>query len=97
MKVFISHGDIILDKIYNDNLELIAQDGGGCNWNDLYNLSLMGEKCYALGSIGNDDEGKIAIASLNKVGVNTDSIIIEEKSACPIQVSGAGIYWIFPA
>ena len=35
MKIFVSHGDIILDKIYNDNLELIAQDGGGCNWNDL--------------------------------------------------------------
>lgn len=80
MKVFISHGDIILDKIYNDNLELIAQDGGGCNWNDLYNLSLMGEKCYAVGSIGNDDEGKIAIASLNRAGVNTDSVIIEEKN-----------------
>jgi sugar/nucleoside kinase (ribokinase family) len=80
MKIFISHGDIILDKMYNDNLELISQDGGGCNWNDLYNLSLMGEKCYAIGSVGNDDEGKIAIASLNKAGVNTDNIIIEEKS-----------------
>jgi sugar/nucleoside kinase (ribokinase family) len=80
MKVFISHGDIILDKIYSDNLELISQDGGGCNWNDLYNLSLMGEKCYALGSIGNDDEGKIAIASLNRAGVNTDNIIVEEKN-----------------
>lgn len=80
MKVFISHGDIILDKIYNDNLELIAQDGGGCNWNDLYNLSLMGEECYAVGSIGNDDEGKLAIASLNRAGVNTDNVIIEEKN-----------------
>ncbi len=80
MKVFISHGDIILDKIYNYSLELIAKDGGGCNWNDLYNLSLMGEKCYAVGSIGNDDEGKLAIASLNKAGVNTDSVIIEEKN-----------------
>ncbi len=80
MKVFISHGDIILDKIYNDDLKLIAQDGGGCNWNDLYNLSLMGEKCYAVGSIGNDDEGKLAIASLNKAGVNTSSVIVEEKS-----------------
>lgn len=80
MKVFISHGDIILDKIYNDNLELIAEDGGGCNWNDLYNLSLMGEECYAVGSIGNDDEGKLAIASLNRAGVNTDNVIIEEKN-----------------
>lgn len=48
MKVFISHGDIILDKIYNDDLKLIAQDGGGCNWNDLYNLSLMGENAMLL-------------------------------------------------
>ncbi|MFG6319127.1 MAG: carbohydrate kinase family protein [Clostridia bacterium] len=79
MKVFVSHGDIILDNIYNDDLKLIAQDGGGCNWNDLYNLSLMGEKCYAIGSIGNDDEGKIAIASLINAGVNTDGVIIEEK------------------
>ena len=80
MKIFVSHGDIILDKIYSDNLELIAQDGGGCNWNDLYNLSLMGEKCYAVGSIGNDNEGKLAIASLINAGVNTDNVIIEEKS-----------------
>ncbi len=49
-KVFLSHGDIILDNIYDENLVLIKQDGGGCNWNDLYNLSLMGENCYALGS-----------------------------------------------
>ena len=40
----------------------------------------MGEKCYAVGSIGNDDEGKLAIASLNKAGVNTSSVIVEEKS-----------------
>lgn len=57
-KIFISHGDIILDKIYDENLKLIKQDGGGCNWNDLYNLSLMGEKCYAFGSMGNDEERK---------------------------------------
>ena len=58
-KIFISHADIILDKIYDSNFNLIKQDGGGCNWNDLYNLSLMGETCYAFGSCGNDKEGKI--------------------------------------
>ena len=79
-KIFISHGDLILDNIYNHNLELIKQDGGGCNWNDLYNLALMGEKCYAIGSCGNDTEGKIAIQSLKKAGINTEHIIIEEKS-----------------
>lgn len=49
-KIFVSHGDIILDNIYNGNLDLIKQDGGGCNWNDLYNLASMGENCYAIGS-----------------------------------------------
>lgn len=79
-KIFISHGDIILDKIYDENLNLLKQDGGGCNWNDLYNLSLMGEKCYAIGSIGNDKEGNLAINSLKSANINTDSIIIENKS-----------------
>lgn len=78
-KIFITHGDIILDKIYNDDLELISQDGGGCNWNDIYNLSLMGEECYAFGSCGNDEEGKIAVSSLQRAGVNTDNIIVEDK------------------
>ena len=78
-KVFISHGDIILDKIYDDNLNLLKEDGGGCNWNDLYNLAIMGETCYAIGSIGNDREGKIALQALSRVNVNTDYIITENK------------------
>lgn len=50
-KIFVSHGDIILDKIYDGNLNLIKKDGGGSNWNSLYNLSFMGENCYAIGSV----------------------------------------------
>lgn len=79
-KIFISHGDIILDNIYDYNLNLLKQDGGGCNWNDLYNLAYMGEKCYAFGSAGNDGEGQIAINSLKKLGINVDGINIEDKS-----------------
>jgi len=79
-KIFISHGDIILDKIYDGNLNLLKEDGGGCNWNDLYNLSYMGESCYAFGSIGNDREGKLALDSLKRMGINTDSVIVENKS-----------------
>jgi len=78
-KIFISHGDIILDKIYDNNLKLIKQDGGGCNWNDLYNLSAMGEECYAIGSVGNDEEGKLAISSLQRAGVNTSYVVVEDK------------------
>lgn len=78
-KVFISHGDLILDKIYDDNLHLLKQDGGGCNWNDLYNLAIMGENCYAIGSKGNDEEGNIAIQALSKVNINTNYVITENK------------------
>ena len=79
-KVFISHGDLILDKIYDANLNLLKQDGGGCNWNDLYNLAFIGETCYAIGSKGNDIEGEIAVKSLDDAGINTSCIITENKS-----------------
>lgn len=78
-KVFLSHGDLILDNIYDTDLNLIKQDGGGCNWNDLYNLAYMGETCYAIGSRGNDKEGNLAMKSLSDAGINTDSILTENK------------------
>lgn len=78
-KVFVSHGDLILDKIYDDSLHLLKQDGGGCNWNDLYNLAIMGENCYAIGSKGNDEEGNMALQTLSKVNINTKYIITENK------------------
>ena len=73
-KLFISHGDIILDNIYNGDLELIKQDGGGSNWNTLYNLSYLGETCYAVGTCGKDKEGDIAISSLKAGNVNTSLV-----------------------
>ena len=73
-KIFISHGDIILDNIYNGDLELIKQDGGGSNWNTLYNLSYLGETCYAVGTCGKDQEGDIALSSLEAGSVNTDFV-----------------------
>lgn len=73
-RVFVSHGDIILDKVYDGDLNLIKEDGGGSNWNSLYNLSYMGESCYAIGSCGNDEEGRIAISSLKNYDVNTDFV-----------------------
>ena len=73
-KIFISHGDIILDNIYDGNLKLIKQDGGGSNWNTLYNLSYMGENCYAVGTCGTDKEGDIALSSLKAGNVHTNLI-----------------------
>lgn len=73
-KLFISHGDIILDNIYNGDLKLIKQDGGGSNWNTLYNLSYLGENCYAVGTCGKDKEGDIALSSLKAGNVNTSLV-----------------------
>ncbi len=39
----------------------------------------MGEKCYAFGSCGNDEEGKIAVSSLKNAGVDVSNILIENK------------------
>ena len=76
-KVFVSHGDLILDKIYDGDLNLIKKDGGGSNWNTLYNLSYIGETCYAIGSCGNDNEGNLAITSLKRFGVNADFVKVD--------------------
>lgn len=85
-KVFVSHGDIILDNIYDGDLNLIKQDGGGSNWNTLYNLSYMGETCYAIGSSGNDEEGRMAIDSLKRFGVNTDYIRVDNISTSVMNI-----------
>ena len=79
-KVFVSHGDIILDKVYDGDLNLIKQDGGGSNWNSLYNLSYMGESCYAIGSSGKDEEAKISLSSLQNYGINTEFVKQEDIS-----------------
>jgi len=79
-KVFVSHGDIILDNVYDGDLNLVKQDGGGSNWNSLYNLSYMGENCYAIGSCGKDTEGNIALNSLQNYGINTDFVKKENIS-----------------
>lgn len=77
--IFIAHGDITADIIYDSQYNVLRQDGGSCNWNVLYNLACMKEKCYALGTVGDDNEGKIAIDSLNRVNVNTNFIDIEKN------------------
>lgn len=82
-KVFISYGNLITDYIYaednNGNYKLLKRDGGGCEWNDLYNLSRMGEDCYAIASRGNDEAGKIAETSLINAGVMTNYVSIDRN------------------
>ena len=80
-KVFVTQGDIILDKFYDKNLNVIHQDGGGCNWNVLYNLSKnLGQSCYGFGTRGNDIDGDFAVNALQESGINTQYIEYENKS-----------------
>ena len=80
-KLFLSQGDLILDKFYNGKNEIIHRDGGGCNWNVLYNLSKnLKQKCYAFGTCGNDFDGNFLIDGLNSVNINTNNIFYEDKN-----------------
>lgn len=87
-KIFISYGNLITDYIYseenNGNLTLLKQDGGGCEWNDLYNLAKMGETCYAIASRGNDEAGIIAENSLKNAGVITKYIHVDNQQSTNI-------------
>ncbi len=75
----VGFGQLLVDKLYNENGECIKIDGGDTVWNILYNLSMMGEKCYAIGTAGKDEYAKIAIESLNNVGVNTIGIQLNDE------------------
>lgn len=63
IRVFIAHGDLTIDKIYDSEYNLLKKDGGGWNFNVLYHLVNMFEKCYEIGTIGDDYEGEISINS----------------------------------
>lgn len=77
--VFVGHGDLMLDKIYDHNFKLLKQDGGGCNWNTLYNIAANGETCYAIGTCGKDAEGRLTLESLQRVNINTNFVEFEDK------------------
>jgi len=76
---FIAHGDLTTDKIYNHEHNILKEDGGGCNFNVLSHLANMLEDCYAIGTIGDDYEGTIAINSLKRAGVDTSYVEIEDR------------------
>jgi len=72
--VFVSYGELLIDEIYDANNTLIKKDGGDSNMNVIYFLSSMGEKCYAIGVVGNDENADIAVSTLENVGVNVDFV-----------------------
>ena len=55
MYTFVGFGELVVDKTYDERGNLLKQDGGDTTWNILYHLGLMGEKSYAIGAVGNDE------------------------------------------
>ena len=41
-------GELVLDKVYNEKLELLFENGGCPVFNVCYNLGLIGEKVFAI-------------------------------------------------
>ena len=79
MYTFVGFGELVVDKTYDERGNLLKQDGGDTTWNILYHLGLMGEKSYAVGAVGNDENTQVAINSLKRANVNTDYIEVQNK------------------
>lgn len=77
--IFLGFGELVLDKIYDEKHDLLKENGGCPVFNVLYNLGLSGEKAYAVGGVGNDENGNKAIASLHQGFVNTENVEILDK------------------
>ena len=75
-----SEGETILGSEYN-----IGPGGKGCN--QAIAISRLGGKVALISKLGKDDYGKLAMETLKKNKISTDSIIVEEK----LQTGVAGI------
>lgn len=71
----VSIGDLVIDYYYK-NEKFLGINGGMTSHNIIANLAKMGIKTTAFGTCGNDMQGKIAIKSLEKLGVDVKNIII---------------------
>lgn len=73
----VSIGDLVTDFYYKDD-KLLGVNGGMTSQNIIANLAKMGLKTTVFACCGNDDQGKIAIKSLEKLKVDIDNIKIVE-------------------
>lgn len=78
--IVVGYGELMYDEMYDERGNIIAQGGGGCTWNILYNLAMFkGERIYAVGNCGNDEKGRLAVQELRDRGINADSIRVDDK------------------
>ena len=71
----VSIGDLVTDYYYKDG-ELLGVNGGMTSHNIIANLAKMGLKTSTFACCGDDDQGKIAIKSLEKLKVDINNIKI---------------------
>lgn len=79
-------GNLVCDIYYEDN-KTFAINGGQTWANIIFNLANMNINTKVIGNVGDDYFGKIAIDSLNKVGVNTSKIKILNRKTNLFHIS----------
>ena len=62
----VSIGDLVTDYYYKNN-QLLGVNGGMTSHNIITNLAKMGVNTAVFGCCGDDDQGDIAIKSLEKI------------------------------
>lgn len=79
----VSIGDLVTDYYYK-NGKLIGVNGGMTSHNIIANISKMNLDTSVFGVCGNDEMGKVAIKSLEDIGVDTSNIKIIDnlKTRC---------------
>lgn len=71
----VSIGDLVTDYYYKNN-QLLGVNGGMTSHNIITNLAKMGVNTAVFGCCGDDDQGDIAIKSLEKIRVDVSKIKI---------------------
>lgn len=72
-KRYVAIGDLVADCYYEDG-NLLKVDGGASKFNVICNLAARGNETYVISHCGNDMYGKIAIQSLQTLGVDTSFV-----------------------
>ena len=81
-------GDINVDFLvriprfpeYDDDVQVesLKLEGGGFAANTAYALKKLGTDTMLVGCVGNDQNGIVALESLNEIGVDTSKVIVKE-------------------
>lgn len=74
----VSIGDLVTDFYYKEG-KLVGVNGGMSSHNIIANLSNLKIATAVYGVCGNDEAGEIAKKSLEKLGVNTDGVVVKES------------------